>query len=104
MVAHWLDALARRMAITRDRRWLLRHTSKAALIVAGGALVAAPSAAPVAARAPSASSCCRYLCDGSHVGRAALGQSSHFVWVPAAEPCPALDGCTWLQRIDVTEA
>jgi hypothetical protein len=103
MATHWLDAFARAMASTADRRRFLVRTGRAA-VIAGVAPVLTGARPSPTARAAAPSVACRYLCDGTAVGRAAPGRSSVLVWVTPVDACPARAGCAWLQRIEISES
>ena len=103
MATHWLDAFARAMASTVDRRQFLGRAGRAAVITGAAPVLAGARPLPPAARAAAPTSACRYLCDGTAVGRASPGHSCVLVWVTPADACPERAGCEWLQRIEITE-
>jgi hypothetical protein len=103
MATHWLDALSRRLASPTSRRRFLGRAAGVTLTAMGGSLLLHRGAPPASAAAASPTVCCRYLCDGAAVGRAAPGHHSVLVWVTAADPCPQRLGCEWLQRIEMAQ-
>ena len=85
MATHWLDTVAKLMASTADRRQFLGRAGRAAVIAGAAPLLAGTRPSPPLASAATPVSACRYLCDGTAVGRAAPGRSSVLVWVTPAD-------------------